>query len=80
MNPECGDPVDFVGTGALNLYCSTTCRSRASTLRGIPLQQLAAVERTLADAYYMHGIPRDDLRLCCAGATGTATPAGEPTG
>lgn len=62
MNPECDDPVDFIGTGALNLYCSTTCRSRASTLRGIALQQLATVEHTLADAHYMHGIPRDDLR------------------
>lgn len=62
VNPECAGPVDYLGTGALALYCSRTCRSRASTLRRSATQQLALIERTLTDTKHMHGVPRQAMR------------------
>lgn len=62
MNPECGGPVDYLGTGAPVLYCSHTCRSRASTLRTLATEQLELVERTLDETKHRAGIPREELR------------------
>lgn len=57
MNPECCGPVDFLGNGRPVRYCSTTCRNRASQLRRRALQQLALIERTLAEAKNLPGVP-----------------------
>lgn len=62
MNPECGGPVDYLGHGALALYCSHTCRSRASTLRTMATEQLELIERTLDETKHRADIPRDQLR------------------
>lgn len=62
MNPECGGPVDYLGTGAPVMYCSHTCRSRASTLRRLAEEELELVERTLEEAKHRAGIPREELR------------------
>lgn len=62
LNPECAGPVDYLGTGVWPLYCSNTCRSRASTLRGLAQEQLDLIERTLAEAHYKNSIPREELR------------------
>lgn len=62
MNPECTSPVDYIGVGPPNLYCSTTCRTRASVLRQRANQQLAIIQRTLRDARGLHGFPRQELR------------------
>lgn len=62
MNPECGGPVDYLGHGALALYCSSTCRARASTLRALAVEQLELIERTLDETKHRADIPRDQLR------------------
>lgn len=62
MNPECVGPVDYFGRGGPAYYCSSTCRSRVSTLRRRAKQQLALIERTLEEARHKEGIPRDELR------------------
>lgn len=62
VNPECGGPVDYLGTGVAPLYCSTSCRARASALRGRAEQQLTVIEQLLDETRYRHGVPRDDLR------------------
>lgn len=61
MNPECGGPVDFLGNGPLVRYCSSRCRNRASQLRRRALQQLALIERTLAEAKNLPGVPREEF-------------------
>ncbi|WP_162786836.1 hypothetical protein [Janibacter anophelis] len=62
VNPECAGPVDFVGKGTMPLYCSNTCRSRASKLRAVATEQLEVIERTLDETKHLAGIPRDELR------------------
>lgn len=62
MNPECASPVDFLGRGPVVLYCSTTCRARAATLRRLAQDQLDLIERTLTQAQHRHGIAREELR------------------
>lgn len=62
MNPECAGPVDYLGTGAPVLYCSRTCRSRASTLSLLAKDELDLVERTLAETKYKTGVPRRELQ------------------
>lgn len=61
-NPECTRPVDFLGEGPPPLYCSTTCRTRATTLRALIRDQVDLLERTLAESRGRHDVPRDDLR------------------
>lgn len=61
-NPECSGPVDYLGTGAAPLYCSTSCRARASALRGRAEQQLMTIEQLLDETRYRHGVPRERLR------------------
>lgn len=63
MNPECAGPVDYLGVGSGPLYCSNTCRSRASTLRGLAQDQLALIERSMSEARNKNSIPRDERRL-----------------
>ena len=62
MNPECASPVDVLGRGPAVLYCSTTCRARAATLRRLAQEQLELIERTLRESHHRHGVPRDELR------------------
>lgn len=62
MNPECGGPVDYLGRGDLTLYCSSTCRSRVSTMRRRATQQLNLIERTLDEAKHKPDVPRDEMR------------------
>lgn len=64
LNPECDQPVTYdhdERTGPL--YCSHHCRSRASRLRILATQQLAAVEAALgSQGRYRRGVPRPELR------------------
>lgn len=63
MNPECAEPVDYLGGGGpAPLYCSKGCRSRASTLRHTARRQLDVVNGLLDATRYMRGVPRDDLQ------------------
>lgn len=62
MNPECCGPVDFLGSGMSPLYCSNTCRSRASALRALARSQLETIERTLDETQGLHDVPREELR------------------
>lgn len=61
MNPECGGPVDYVGTGPAVRFCSRTCRSRVVELRRRVVQQIALIERTLAEAKGRRDVPRNLL-------------------
>lgn len=61
-NPECVEPVDYLGTGAAPLYCSASCRARSSALRRRTEQQLTVIEQLLDKTHYRHGVPRDELR------------------
>lgn len=62
-NPECVGPVDYLGgVGPASLYCSSTCRSRASALRHRAAQQLEVIERLLQQTRLRKGVPRDELR------------------
>lgn len=63
MNPECVEPVDYLGHGDLALYCSSTCRSRVSTIRRRALQQLDLINRTLDEAKHKPDVPRDEMRV-----------------
>lgn len=63
MNPECGGPVDYLGHGVFALYCSSTCRARASTLRALAVEQLELIERTLDETKHRADIPREQLRV-----------------
>ncbi|WP_068325051.1 hypothetical protein [Janibacter terrae] len=60
MNPECAGPVDYVGTGHLTLYCSTTCRNRTSYLRTLITDELELLEETLDETKHKQGIPRQE--------------------
>jgi len=61
MNPECCRPVDYLGRGDLILFCSSTCRSRVSTIRTRAHQQLDLITRTLADLKGQQDVPREAL-------------------
>lgn len=61
-NPECVQPVDFLGHGHPARYCSSTCRSRAATMRRLAAQQIDLIERTLEEGKHLHSVPRDELR------------------
>lgn len=62
-NPECGGPVDYLGAGGPSpLYCSGSCRARASALRRRAKQQLEVIEKLLDETRSKHGVPRDQLR------------------
>lgn len=62
MNPECVEPVDYLGRGDLILYCSSTCRARVSTMRRRATQQLELLNRTLDEARHRPDVPRDEMR------------------
>lgn len=62
-NPECAGPVDYLGAGGPSpLFCSSSCRARASALRRRAEQQLEIIERLLGETRSKHGVPRDELR------------------
>lgn len=61
MNPECVQPVDYLGHGGIALYCSHACRSRASAMRLRARQQVDLIERTLEDTWHKKGVPREEL-------------------
>lgn len=61
-NPECTQPVDYLGSGPLPLHCSSRCRSRVAFLRQKIAQQLALIERTLDETKHLQNVPRADLR------------------
>lgn len=61
MNPECVEPVDYLGHGYPVYYCSGTCRSRASAMRQRARQQLDLINRTLEDLAGKKDVPRSEL-------------------
>lgn len=63
MNPECVQPVDYLGRGDIALFCSSTCRSRTSAIRQRARQQLDLITRTLEDLKRKKDVPREDLQV-----------------